>query len=180
MTISPATDTLTSAGFTPGTLMRRDSRTASPLWSWYPLHATPRPTRTLARLLNLAGVSEIETITHEPEPSYPMFSRPYAVLGWAYGRPAQRPFLPEPRYRTRARVAASRTNQLVAEAPWDHPTVGTPLPWEPTHSTSRLRSSSPGHRRSGTRHLWRLPEAHQRRRCDPTPGRPGAARSDHG
>lgn len=57
-------------------------------------HYGANTTRTLRRLLRDAGFSNVEIVTHEAEPTYMMFSRVTLLLGWAYGRLAQRGFLP--------------------------------------------------------------------------------------
>ena len=57
-------------------------------------HYRANSPRMLRRLLRSANFSQIEIVTHEPEPSYLMFSRATLVLGWAYGQIAQRGFLP--------------------------------------------------------------------------------------
>ena len=57
-------------------------------------HYLANTRRTLRRLLETARFSHVEIITHEAEPTYMMFSRVTLLLGWAYGRLAERGFLP--------------------------------------------------------------------------------------
>jgi len=57
-------------------------------------HYRANTRRTLRRLLVDAGFSHVEVVSHEAEPTYLMFSRATLLLGWAYGRLAERGFLP--------------------------------------------------------------------------------------
>ena len=50
--------------------------------------------RMVRTLLARAGFSHADICTHEPEPTYLMFSRPTLLLGWAYERLARRGLLP--------------------------------------------------------------------------------------
>jgi SAM-dependent methyltransferase len=67
-------------------------------------HYGANSARTLRKLLKAAGFSRVEVLTHEAEPSYLMFSRPTLLLGWAYGRLAQKGLLPRASLFTFARV----------------------------------------------------------------------------
>jgi len=50
--------------------------------------------RAARRLFATAGFRRVDTVTHEPEPTYLMFSWPTLILGWAYERIARRGLLP--------------------------------------------------------------------------------------
>jgi len=60
----------------------------------FPTYYKANTRATAEALLLNAGFQDAEALTHEPEPSYLMFSRPTLLLGWAYERLARRGLLP--------------------------------------------------------------------------------------